>query len=340
MKRIFSLSLGALILSIATTHAQIDKQGYRLVYSSETPEAALAELPSLSPEEQAACTGDFVCRDSLERNWVYSPRQSSTWNKRMAQNDADRALVHLVESGKLRMLAVTTDGTAEGFITSGLEMKQGYRYGIVEVKAKCNPHASNFPAVWMMPVDQQAGWPNCGEIDIMEQIGTSNTVYSTVHLGARYEQSVGKSYTWSGSHNFGKGYHIYSLLWDQYSLTFYTDGVQVFRYEKDLTLDYDTHPEYEEAQFPYNKAFYVILDQALGMDRSWGPQDPDPAFTYEMDVDYVRIFQSTNDGDLGNYPIQELSAPACYSHGQKIFSDGSIVMISGQQKYNLVGQRM
>lgn len=43
----------------------------------------------------------------------------------------------------------------------------------------------------MMPSNPKGGWPNCGEIDIMEQIGTSSTVYSTVHLGARYGENVG-----------------------------------------------------------------------------------------------------------------------------------------------------
>jgi len=311
--KLFLLALCCFATSTPLSYAQIDKEGYHLVYSSETPEAALADMPSLSEEELAVCSGDFVSRENLERNWVYSPRQTSTWNKRMAENEDDRALVHLAEDGMLRLLAISTNGSADGFVTSGIEMKQGYKYGIFEVKAKCNPHVSNFPAVWMMPEDQQAGWPNCGEIDIMEQIGTSSTVHSTVHLGARYSQSVGRSYDWTGNRWFDEGYHIYSLRWDNFSLTFYTDGIQVFRYVKDLTLDYEAHSEYEEAQFPYNKAFYLMLDQALGMDQSWGAQDPDPDFTYEMDVAYVRIFQSSScENELSYYLIRNVAEPDYY----------------------------
>lgn len=292
--------------------AQIDKTGYSLVYSSETPEAASAEL-TLTDEELANCTGDFLSTQNFERNWNYCPRQTSKWNKRMAQNDEDRAKVHICEDGKLRLLALSLDGSVENCITSGIKMKQGYKYGIIEVKAKCNPHKSNFPAVWMMPSHPTVGWPSCGEMDIMEQIGTSSIVYSTVHLGARYDEPVGKNYTWSGSKWFDTDYHIYTLLWTKKSITFFTDGKQVFKYTKDATLDLKNHPEYEHAQFPYNEEYYVILDQALGCNANWGNEDPDPEYTYEMTVDYVRIFQGEEPEEkLSYYTICNASSPTYY----------------------------
>ena len=283
-------SLLFFVFSSAVALAQIDKSGYHLVYSSESPEAASASM-ELTDEELACCTGDFLSTENMERHWQYCPRLSSTWNMRMGTTDEERALVNIPEDGHLRLLAVSTDGTVGGFVTGGVRMNDGYKYGIIEVKAKCKPHKSNFPAIWMMPVDQTDGWPNCGEIDIMEQIGTSSTVYSTVHLGARYDKKVGKNYSWSGSRTFNTDYHVYTLLWDKKSLTFYTDGVRVFRYTKDSTLDLVNHPDYEKWQFPYNKAYYLILDQALGHNAWWGAEDPDPKFTYEMDVQYVRIWQ-------------------------------------------------
>ena len=306
------ISLLVFVSSSAAALAQIDKFGYHLVYSSETPEAASAAM-DLTDEELECCTGDFLSTENFERNWLYCPRQTSKWNKRMAENDEDRAKVHLCEDGKLRLLALSLDGTKKNCITSGIKMKQGYKYGIFEIKAKCNPHRSNFPAIWMMPSNPYGGWPNCGEIDIMEQVGTSSTMYSTVHLGARYDQKVGKSYSWSGSRWVDTGYHIYSLLWTKRSLTFYCDGKQVFKYQKDSSLDLQAHPEYEHAQFPYNEAYYIILDQALGSNASWGDEDPDPAYTYEMTVDYVRIFQAPEEEqELDNYFIQNIENPSYY----------------------------
>ncbi len=293
-----------LLSSFIVATAQIDITGYHLVYSTETPEAASAEL-DLTDEELSCCTGDFLSTENMERHWAYCPRSSSTWNKRMATTDEERAMVNIAEDGHLRLLAVSPDGTVNGFITGGVRMNDGYKYGIIEVKAKCTPHKSNFPAIWMMPVDQTDGWPNCGEIDIMEQIGTSSIVYSTVHVGARYDMKVGRSYTWSGSRTFNTDYHVYSLLWDKTSLTFYTDGIRVFRYEKDFTLDLVNHPDYEKWQFPYNKAYYMILDQALGHNAWWGMEDPDPDFTYEMDVEYVRIWQKEEVPEVLEYVVLE-----------------------------------
>ena len=311
LRRCFLIMM-VLLSSIGVATAQIDITGYHLVYSSESPEAASAAL-DLTDEELECCTGDFLSTENFERNWLYCPRQTSKWNMRMAETDEDRARVHVCEDGKLRLLALSLDGTKEKCITSGIKMKQGYKYGIFEIKAKCNPHASNFPAIWMMPSNPYGGWPNCGEIDIMEQIGTSSTVYSTVHLGARYDQKVGKSYSWSGSRWFDTGYHIYSLLWDKRSLTFYTDGIRVFRYEKDFSLDYAAHPEYEHAQFPYNEEFYMILDQALGTNAWWGNEDPDPEYTYEMTVDYVRIFQAPEEEEvLDYYFVRNVEEPSYY----------------------------
>lgn len=284
--------------------AQISVTGYSLVYSSETPEQA-SSLLDLSDEELANCTGDFTSTVNMERNWGYCNKASSEWNQRMGTTDEEHAMVHKFQDGHLRLLAKTTDGTANGFITGGIRMKKGYKYGIIEVKAKCNPHASNFPAIWMMPVVND-GWPLCGEIDIMEMVGNSSTAHSTVHVAARYPNdpnghSVGKSYSWTNNISTSAGYHVYSFYWDKKSLIFYCDGTQVFRYNKDTSLDYDAHPEYEKYQFPYNKEFELILNQSLGKNSGWGYENPDPTYTYEMDVEYVRIWQVPETYEVNDY---------------------------------------
>ncbi|MBO4907133.1 MAG: glycoside hydrolase family 16 protein [Bacteroidaceae bacterium] len=303
MKHLY-LILTMMTLLVTSTFAQISTEGYKLVYSSETPGTAASKL-TLSEDELAHCTGDFSSLENMERNWEYCNKASSDWNKRMGSTDEERALVHKTESGHLRLLAKTTDGTANGFITGGVRMRTGYKYGIFEIKAKCNPHASNFPAIWMMPVVND-GWPLCGEIDIMEMVGNSSTAHSTVHVAARYPNaanghSVGKSYSWTNNINTSAGYHIYSLYWDKLSLIFYCDGIQVFRYNKDTSLDLDANPDYEKFQFPYNKEFELILNQSLGKNSGWGSENPDPSFTYEMDVEYVRIWQAPETYDIDKY---------------------------------------
>ena len=305
MKRLI-LFFSIVVSLTGSVMAQIDKTGYSLVYSSETPEVASTQL-TLTDEERANCTGDFSSIELLERNWDYCAKASAEWNQRMGTTAEERALVHKTENGQLCLLAKTTNGTASGFITGGIRMKKGYKYGIFEIKAKCNPHASNFPAIWMMPVFND-GWPTCGEIDIMEMVGNSRTAHSTVHVAARYPNdpsghSVGKSYSYTNNTNTSAGYHVYSLYWDKVSLIFYCDGSQVFRYNKDTTLDYDAHPDYEKWQFPYNKEFELILNQSLGKNSGWGYENPDPSYTYEMDVEYVRIWQAPETYDISKYYV-------------------------------------
>lgn len=99
----YSLLISLLFVGMSAT-AQIDKTGYTLVYSSETSEQASAEL-TLTDEEKANCSGDFMSTKNFERNWKYCPRQTSKWNCRMAQNDEDRAKVHVCEDGILKMYA-------------------------------------------------------------------------------------------------------------------------------------------------------------------------------------------------------------------------------------------
>ena len=122
--RRYFLIMMVLLSSIGVATAQIDITGYHLVYSSESPEAASAAL-DLTDEELECCTGDFLSTENFERNWLYCPRQTSKWNMRMAENDEDRARVHVCEDGKLRLLALSLDGTKEKCITSGIKMKQG-----------------------------------------------------------------------------------------------------------------------------------------------------------------------------------------------------------------------
>lgn len=295
MKRtIFSLITMLLLYGVSAL-AQISVEGYSLVYSSETPERA-GLLLTLSDAELANCTGDFTSAENMERHWGYCEKESSDWNKRMGTTAEEHVQVHKFQNGHLRLLAKSINGSANGFLTGGIRMRGGYKYGIYEVKAKCMPHASNFPAIWMMPITNEE-WPICGEIDMMEMVGSSSAVWSTVHVAARYSESqgghpVGKSYGYTGSMGTSEGYHIYSLYWDKVSLIFYCDGRQVFRYNKDTTLDLDKYPDYESYQFPYNKEFYMILNQAVGKDSGWGNEPPDPSFTYEMDVEYVRIWQA------------------------------------------------
>lgn len=168
--------------------------------------------------------------------------------------------------------------------------KMYFTYGRIEGRLRTTPHVGNFPAFWLMPQDNSAGWPNAGEIDIWEQIDTENKTYHTVHTHCTYDlkqalPNSGSAYTNAAD------YHVITLDWTPELLTWYVDGTKAFSYAK-------TKQSYllEKGQWPFDKPFYVILNQSVG-NNSWA-KDADVNFEYETLFDYVRLYQKDDEGNI------------------------------------------
>lgn len=221
--------------------------------------------------------------------WGVSQRMSSTWN-RFISDSIDVA--HL-EDGKLVLKAIpnkdkSTDNV--DMLTGALETRNkfSFQYGKVECRAKTNGHTGNFPAIWMMPQDQSAGWPNCGEIDIFEQIDAENKSYHTIHSNWTYNLGNKNNPQSTFNKNLEMDrYHTYGFEWDEQSLTWYVDGVQVGKYNKSTSTD-----ALSKGQWPFDKEFYLILNQSVG-NGSWA-RPADINHTYRMDVDWIRVYQKKN----------------------------------------------
>lgn len=218
--------------------------------------------------------------------WSRCVRQTSTWNRWLSDSEE----VIYIEDGKLVARAIpnpdqVTDDVP--MITGGVQTSGNFdfTYGKVEVRTFTNPHTGNFPAIWMMPTDQSDGWPTCGEIDIWEQIDNENTAYHTVHSNWTYNLG----YTSNPKSSFNEtvqmdGYHTYGLEWDESTITWYVDGQQVGSYAKSSSSS-----ALNRGQWPFDKAFYIILNQSVG-NGSWAAS-ADESHTYETLFDWVRIYQ-------------------------------------------------
>ena len=184
-------------------------------------------------------------------------------------------------------------------ITGGIKSNRrfGFTYGYVEARIKSNPWTGNFPAFWMMPEDQSAGWPDCGEIDIWETIDSQERSWHTVHSNWTYDlgyknnpQSSFNVYT---SHD---RYHTYGLSWDEKTLVWYVDGKEVGRYAKSTNQSH-----LDQGQWPFDKHFHLILNQSVG-NNAWAA-DADVTHTYETRFDWVRVYQkrgmSNTNGTVG-----------------------------------------
>lgn len=226
-----------------------------------------------------------------DTKWVCSPRYSATWNRWIA----DDPRVAFLQGGQLVMRAIPNPDKSKDnvdMLTGAIQSsgKFGFQYGKIEARILTNPHTGNFPAFWMMPDDQSQGWPNDGEIDIWEQIDEQQTAYHTLHTG--YAQSM---------RSFNEAcptdrYHTFGFEWDAEKMTWYLDGKQVGRYNRSEISD--------PRAWPYDKTFYVILNQSVG-NGAWA-RPADINHTYETRFDWVRVYQK--EGQTNTTGIGKLAA--------------------------------
>ena len=156
------------------------------------------------------------------------------------------------------------------------------KYGRFEARIKIPRGIGMWPAFWMLGNNiDKVHWPQCGEIDIMENIGREpSTVHGTIH-GPGYSgaNGIGAPYALLKNRVFADDFHVYSTVWTEDQINFYVDAHLYKRVtRKDLP-----------GQWVYDHPFFMILNLAVG--GNWGgPPDDATVFPQTMIVDYVRVY--------------------------------------------------
>ncbi|MFD6426075.1 family 16 glycosylhydrolase [Streptomyces sp. NPDC060198] len=178
----------------------------------------------------------------------------------------------------------TCQYTSARLNTSG---KFSSTYGHVETRMKIPRGQGIWPAFWMLGSDLgSVGWPNSGEIDIMENVGFEpGTVHGTIH-GPGYSGSagIGAGYSLPGGQAFADAFHTFAVDWAPNSITWSVDG-NVYQTRTPADLGGNS--------WVFNKPFFIILNLAVG---GYWPGDPDGStpFPGQLVVDYVHV--TTSDG--------------------------------------------
>ncbi len=165
--------------------------------------------------------------------------------------------------------------------------KFSVRYGKIEARIKLPFGQGIWSAFWMLGINFESpgvGWPKCGEIDIMENIGREpGTVHGTVHgPGYSEEQGIGKAYTLSNGRRFTDDYQIFGIEWSPDSIQFFVDG-SLYHSVIPSTLPTGT-------EWVFNHPFFLLLNVAVG--GGWpGNPDSTTVFPQRMLVDYVRVYK-------------------------------------------------
>ncbi len=238
--------------------------------------------PGSEPEPDGSAFATLVWEDDFNTdgapnaaNWTYD-LGAGGWGNGEAQTYTSNPSNVIVENGVLK---ITAKKEGSGYTSARLKSEnlQEFTYGKVEVRAKLPSAAGTWPAIWTLGANfDTVGWPNCGEMDIMEQTGADkNRVLSTLHYPGNFAgngPSGSTSLTTSTT-----DFHTYTMEWTAEEIKFYVDDKSVH------------NQVVNDADKPFNSDFFFIMNIAMGGTLG-GTIDPN--FTEDtMEIDYIKVYQ-------------------------------------------------
>ena len=214
------------------------------------------------------------------------------WGNNELQYYSDDDSTAFIQDGKLVIRAdLVPQGTGSSdnlryFSSARLRTagKGDWRYGRIEVKAKLALGQGIWPAIWMLPTDwMYGGWPESGEIDIMEHVGYDpGRVHGSIHTGS-YNHKINTQR--GGSKLLDKissKFYVYAIEWYEDRIDFLIDDAKYFSFQNDGKNDFNT--------WPFNQRFHLLINIAVGGDWPGSP-DETTQFPTEMEVEYVRVYE-------------------------------------------------
>jgi len=193
-----------------------------------------------------------------------------------------------IEDGNLIIEARKEPYEGSAYTSASLITKSTatWTYGRYEIRANIPEGTGMWPAIWMLGENiDDVGWPDCGEIDIMENVGVEpDTIHGTVHTGAYNHVSGTAQGATISVPDVGLDFHVFAIEWDSQRIDFFVDDQYYFTFANDGK---------GEASWPFDKNAYLILNIAVG--GTWGGQQgvDEKIFPQQMLVDYVRVFKAS-----------------------------------------------
>ena len=178
-----------------------------------------------------------------------------------------------------------SDYSSAKLVTRGI---QDWKYGRFEIRAKLPTSRGVWSAIWMMPTDpsKYGGWPKCGEIDIMENVGYDpDTVEASAHTGAYYFTVGTQKHDRIAVPDCDEVFHDYVLEWEEEEYRVFVDNTLYFTFKNEGT---------GFMEWPFDQQFYLILNIAYG--GNWGAAmglEPEK-LPQRMEVGYVRVYEKNS----------------------------------------------
>ena len=223
-----------------------------------------------------------------EDKWTYDLATGGNgWGNQEKQYYTDRAKNVRLVGGKLIIEAHKEEYKGSSYTSARIVTRGKQSWGPghrIAIRAKLPSGRGTWPAIWMLGDNiKEAGWPLCGEIDIMEHVGfNKDSIFGTVHTKA-FNHILG---TQDGGATFARdletNYHIYSIDWHADRIDFQLDGTTFHTFRKP-----------EEAgveEWPFDAPHYLLLNLAVG--GSWGGRNgiDETIWPRRFVIDWVRVF--------------------------------------------------
>jgi beta-glucanase (GH16 family) len=255
---------------------------------------AFDPAPPPSPKWTLVWSDEFSGPDGSHPDsakWAYD-LGGKGWGNRELETYTNRLENARVEKGNLVITArkeaytgpdgVTRDYTSARLKTQGLFAQA---YGRFEARIKIPEGQGMWPAFWMLGDDiTSVGWPKCGEIDIMENVGKQpGEIHGSLHGPSVTNRTsdLTSGFSLPAGQNFAGGFHIYAVEREPKLVRFYVDS--------------NLYATFHSSQWPaagtwvFDHPFFIILNLAVGGDWPGSP-DASTKFPQNMLVDYVRVY--------------------------------------------------
>ena len=236
---------------------------WRLVWSDEF------NAPPNSPPDVSKWT-----RDRGTNGWGNGELQNYTDSLDNAHHDGAGNLV------------IRANRAGNGYTSARLKTqhKYAFKYGKVEARILVPFGQGIWPAFWMLGDDfDSAGWPKCGEIDIMENVGKEpSMVHGTIH-GPGYSGAAGPSgqFALPEGRRLSDDFHVFTVEWDADLIRWYIDS-RLYHTASRANIP-------PGARWVFDHSFFILLNVAVGGDWPGNP-DSSTQFPQEMKIDYVRVY--------------------------------------------------
>ena len=235
----------------------------------------------------------------LDEKWhfQYIPIEQGGWANNEKQHYTKRRENSFVRDGTLKIVAkrepYSYKGINKSYTSARLNSKFDFKYGRIDVRAKLPSSNGTWPAIWTLGTnigeignyhgnsEGNVGWPECGEIDIMEQDGTNKQLlYGTFHWADSGGQQVSfgsiKDISSLNISDLTSEFHLYSLTWTSASIKVYVDNLLITDLENTSSV-------------PFDNPHYLLLNIAMG--GNLGGDIPGTFEEDKMEIDYVRFYQ-------------------------------------------------